>query len=303
MMNARLLLTTGLVASTILAIACTLGAEVYVVSASDFSDGAPFGVAATRDGQDVFTADGSHTLSAFTPSGDIVHWAVNPYDQLHAITGDPSHNDSIRALHDSGIHRVTASVGAFEYHDTIALPPGPITKLCDVSVDLDGDAYLTTIRTWYFYGTPIPYLELSRFDAAAGTWSDQTILRYTSKCGMVSADPATSEVAALVPGASQIERRNDDTLELLGSFTAPEALDIDVLGGTILTGNHGNDTSRDPHNYTALLDSSGNTLDSDWTSPFPSSVHLADNAVTGEVRAWVAGDDLAWGLTYLPVNL
>jgi len=266
-----------------LAVACSFGTEVQVLDANDLE--VSLGHAVTGDRSTLFTIEDSGILSAFHLDGTARDWDVLSNARPQAIANDPSNPGAARYLADDGITTVTVSGDDIIYSDTIPLP-GTFATLCDLSVDLDGDVYITAVQTFSWY----VWSELRRYDAQSSTWS-AAFVDYGGSCPRVSADPAFDGVAVLSPDAPRDNvRMFDQDLYPTGvGFIDDSAYDLDLLGGTLLLGRIGTGTVNIAwHNHLELTDSTGAHLAESPVLPTPFFVQFDTDE---DVYGWVGGED------------
>lgn len=287
------------------AAACNFGAEHVVVPSSDMNT-APWDAAATRDGNYLFTADGEtgNILSLFDTAGTTLDWYVHSDDPLLGLAVDPSHTDSIRVMQESSIHRYSVSGGqmAVDPSGTVPLPGVFVGEYCDLAVDLNGDVYVTAVNSLVWWSQVYQWSTLYRWDAAAGDWTTSTTLP-TSDCHSVSVDPTGNALA--VASSNDVTLFDKTDLTVTGDFTtdAP-VLGFDLFGGVFLIGGHGYSPSygADVTRYVQMLDLDGTQIDFVETSQMPEVLQLTDVASTGELRAWVAGDDSTTAVSWYEVD-
>lgn len=272
--------------AAVFAVACTFGARHDVVSESDIP--VAWGVSRSTDGSTAFVLESDGRVHGVHPTTGAVLWSTADTSGL-AITNAPDHDDSAYILHETFVGRRDANGVLIE---VINFPALDVTErvFCDVSVDSDGDLYLSSRdRTEGRLGSTYR-ARIHRFDGQSWTRAD---VPDEAHCGPISADPF--DAAVYTAADADIYRFSDDLL-LEASLWADAApaiaigYDLDASGGNLLIGGISNQI--DPAPYLWLLDGSdGSQQDAEHGDGFYAyGVYLS--ALDGG-QAWGAGEHYA----------
>lgn len=264
--------------------ACSFGALQIVATPAQIGADV-VGVAVPRDHSQAWALDADGLFYNLDPATNSLAWQVDlSFIGPVALTGEAGQVDAILMLSDIGIVRWFGS-------STEILAAAPIADtLCDITADLDGDIYVSTVSA----GSA----QIHRLADGAVGFDAPVTIPGASTCLQISADPAGGNVAVLEPGDDSVDLYTDalayDSTTSLSALLT-DAYDVDLFGGHLATVGD-DDLGWVIVQYLGLIQLDGTLVDANVINGEVDGqrVHFVDDSSLGTLETWVGGGVAVW---------